>query len=146
VPGASWRFEPLRLAQDYLQQAADGGPADAAQMLAALAAAVECVQDAHGRDGIVHGDLVPGNLLEAGQLWLLDWEYAQVADPIYDVASVIVAGPAAAAHTDFLLAAAGMAGDRSGQRLGAAVYVYQALGWAWHLARGEPAPHPGLWP
>jgi thiamine kinase-like enzyme len=91
---------------------------------------------------IVHGDLAHGNLLQGQRLWLLDWEYAQVADPLMDLACVLAYYPLAAAHAESLLAAAGFELQVVAEELNARVYIYRALTWLWHCARGERAPLP----
>jgi thiamine kinase len=85
---------------------------------------------------IVHGDLPYGNVLQNSRLWLLDWEYAQIADPIYDVACIVAHLPLSSTRQQRLLSAAGL-GPVAARRLPAAAFVYRALTWAWHLARGE---------
>ncbi|MFT3904718.1 MAG: phosphotransferase [Steroidobacteraceae bacterium] len=95
---------------------------------------------------IVHGDLTPGNLLwqpvpGGRRLWLLDWEYAQRADPLLDVACLLAYQPAAWPRRAELLAAANLAAA-SEASLAAAVHVHEALGWLWHQARGEVQPMP----
>lgn len=38
---------------------------------------------------LCHNDLVAQNLIDGEQLWLIDWEYAGVGDPLFDIAVVI---------------------------------------------------------
>jgi thiamine kinase-like enzyme len=111
-------------------------------VIAGLAVALQQLQPAPARGCIVHGDLVATNLLQSRErLWLLDWEYAQRADPLLDVACVLAYYPEARAHCGELLAAAGLQQQAEG-RLASATYVYEALTWLWHRARGEPRPVP----
>jgi aminoglycoside phosphotransferase (APT) family kinase protein len=56
-----------------------------------------------------HGDLMAGNLLGPGPL-LVDWEYAQVADPTWDLACLMTYYPGMSRFTERLLAGAGLAG------------------------------------
>jgi thiamine kinase-like enzyme len=45
---------------------------------------------------LCHNDLVRSNLIDDGaRLWLIDWEYAAVGDPYYDLATI--------AHNNFLM-------------------------------------------
>jgi thiamine kinase-like enzyme len=88
------------------------------------------------RPAIVHGDLTHANVLDGRQLWLLDWEYAQCADPAYDVACVLAYSPAARQQAPQLLAAAGLPGAGPRERLADAILVYEGLTRLWHLARG----------
>jgi thiamine kinase-like enzyme len=91
------------------------------------------------RPAIVHGDLTHANVLDGRQLWLLDWEYAQCADPVYDVACALAYSPAARQQAPRLLAAAGLPGAGPHDRLADAILVYEGLTRLWHLARGTGA-------
>ena len=140
------RFEPLALVRHYLELAGVASVAahDAGKVLSRLRGSVTQIEAAAARPGIVHGDLPYGNVLENSALWLLDWEYAQLADPIYDVACILACVPLSGRRQRRLLAAAGL-GDREGAaRLPAAVDIYRALTWAWQLARGERAAAPEM--
>jgi thiamine kinase len=91
---------------------------------------------------VVHGDLWQGNLLQGSRLWLLDWEYAQLSAPLMDLACVLAYYPAAGRHRSELAAAAGFDAYALQRELSERVYVYRALAWLWHLARGETAEPP----
>ena len=91
---------------------------------------------------IAHGDLAQSNLLDGSRLWLLDWEYAQLSDPLMDVACVLAYYPVAVRHRAELAAAAGLGAQASGEALAQRITIYQGLSWLWHLARGEQAPPP----
>lgn len=136
------RFDPEALTLSYLRQAAGAGVAvdGSGHVVAQLREALAQIAAAAARPVVVHGDLPYGNVLEGERLWLLDWEYAQVADPIYDVASIVAHLPLASGLQQRLLAAAGL-GPAAG-RLPAAAFVYRVLTWAWHLARGERCEAP----
>ncbi len=130
-------FDPAKYAQEYLQHldiraaARQGALAVAQQVrVAALQVAERAVQPA-----IVHGDLTHTNLLDGAGLWLLDWEYAQCADPVYDLACLLAYSPAARPQAALLIAAAGIGGPAAASRLSAAIRVYEGLSWLWHLAR-----------
>lgn len=142
------RFAPLTLAEDYAAAArvyAGHAAGLLSQALRALAQAWERLQDDARAAVIVHGDLNPANLLwqpVAGErLWLLDWEYAQRADPLLDVASVLVWQPSAWPLRGMLLAAAQL-GSVKPASLAAALRVHRLLGWLWYQARGEIQPLP----
>jgi thiamine kinase-like enzyme len=136
-------FEPLQIAQAYVAAAAPVGEplaAAAAGLLSTVAAAqARFAEDSAGRV-IIHGDLNHLNLIEARQLWLIDWEYAQVADPLLDLGCVLAYYPASAAHAQELLAAAGLGGGEQRGRLATATFLYRAMSWLWHIARGEAPP------
>jgi len=143
-PPALRPFDPLGLAAGYVQAAghrtAGAGAVartDVQQVMERLAAAVAVIDAAARPAAIVHGDLVNTNLLQGERLWLLDFEYAQLADPAYDVGCVLAYYPAAAAHAAGLLAAACPGAQVSPAQLEAARAVHAALAWLWHLARGE---------
>jgi thiamine kinase-like enzyme len=38
----------------------------------------------------IHGDLLPGNFIDQGKIRLLDWEYAGMSDPRFDLANMSV--------------------------------------------------------
>jgi thiamine kinase len=146
VPAVA-NFDPWQVALAYVRQI------DARQELAVTAEArnvtlrrlrAACAQlplDAAG-NSVVHGDLWQGNLLQGTRLWLLDWEYAQVSDPLMDLACVLAYYPAAERHTTELAAAAGIGPGALGQSLSLRIYVYRALAWLWHLVRGEVVEPP----
>jgi thiamine kinase len=143
-------FDPHALAVQYLQQAIDtstGAGTGALSrerdaVLRQLRQALAGIEAAATPPVMVHGDLPYGNVLENSQLWLLDWEYAQLADPIYDVACIVAHLPLTAALRQRLLAAAGLGAAADAGRLPAAAFVYRVLTWAWHLARAERCAAP----
>jgi thiamine kinase len=146
LPSGVAPFSPVETARQYLEIMG----AKAVAAAGALAVVGEIDADAHqvaaGTAGlaIVHGDLAHGNLLDGSRLWLLDWEYAQLADPLYDVACALAYYPQARRHAARLLAASGLAGEGLPERLAAAIRVYEALSWLWHQARDAPGcPNPG---
>jgi aminoglycoside phosphotransferase (APT) family kinase protein len=145
APDGVARFDPGACAQQYLQSLASGHHnLRHAQALAdAVGAAAQRVDASSRGEGIVHGDLVAANLIEDRALWLLDWEYAQLADPIYDIACLLAYYPAARSHAGSLLAAAGLAAAGEAARLAAAIGVYEGLTALWWLARGEQQPAGG---
>ncbi len=129
-------FDPGAVAELYLELAGAGAAAPRARAMADEVRAAALQVASHvARPAIVHGDLTHANLLDGAGLWLLDWEYAQCADPVYDVACVLAYSPAARAQAGRLLEAAGIAGPGAAARLGAAIRVYEALTWLWHRAR-----------
>jgi thiamine kinase len=143
-PPAIEAFDPWRVAQAYVRQidAAHAGLLERPlQRLQALSAELRTADAAMT---VVHGDLWQGNVLQASgsRLWLLDWEYAQLSDPLMDVACVLAYYPAAERYRAELAAAAGFDADALASALSARVFIYRALSWLWHLARGEQADPP----
>jgi aminoglycoside phosphotransferase (APT) family kinase protein len=136
---STWPFEPLRLATDYAQRA--GQPAGALLLLQAARHAGDRLQAASAPRVLTHGDALAGNVIDAGgRLWLIDWEFTQCADPVWDLAAFAAWSPAAAADLPRCAAAAGIAGGRLAERLDAALALHRALGGLWYLARGEAPP------
>jgi aminoglycoside phosphotransferase (APT) family kinase protein len=150
-PGELARFDPGACAQQYLQlidtataaapnmnarRVANAAATAATAAAAAVRAAAARVAGHDVRPAIVHGDLAHSNVLDGRRLWLLDWEYAQCADPVYDVACLLAYYPAARQQAPQLLAAAGLSGPSARGRLADAILVYEGLTWLWHLARG----------
>ena len=84
---------------------------------------------------IVHNDLHHSNLIEADRLYLIDWEYAAVADPIFDLACVLAYYPQAQPHAQDLLDAAGLAEAASIAVLMAASSLFVLLSFLWYRMR-----------
>ena len=84
---------------------------------------------------IVHNDLHHSNLIEADRLYLIDWEYAAVADPIFDLACVLAYYPQAQPHAQDLLDAAGLAEAVSIAVLMAASSLFVLLSFLWYRTR-----------
>lgn len=133
-------FDPVAIAAAYLEQAHRCGRGPGAErqrrMLALLADRVQRVADAGGAPAIVHGDLTPANLVDGRGLWFIDFEYAQVAAPLYDYGSVLAWCPRLRGRLGPLLADAARPVPERG--LLAARDVHALLAWAWRLARSGP--------
>jgi aminoglycoside phosphotransferase (APT) family kinase protein len=85
---------------------------------------------------IVHGDLHHGNVLTADRVYFIDWEYAQVADPLHDLACILAYYPRALAHGALLLEAAGL--DETGATpamLAELTDVFVLVTYLWYRAR-----------
>jgi thiamine kinase-like enzyme len=132
-------FDPAASAADYLRRVDPRSLADAALAGAAQRVVSAAQRVARSSDGlaIVHGDLVPSNLLEGNSLWLLDWEYAQLADPIYDLGCLLAYHPELRTSARRMLEVSGLAGSKAAARLAAATEVYEGLGELWLAARGK---------
>jgi thiamine kinase-like enzyme len=142
VPPGIPPFDPVACAREYLQAMSAKAVAStrAEEVVAEIDAAARRVAEGSSGLSIVHGDLAHANLLDGAQLWLLDWEYAQRADPLYDVACALAYYPQVQPQAAQLLAAAGLAGAELTERLAAAIRVYHGLSGLWHRARGSPWP------
>jgi aminoglycoside phosphotransferase (APT) family kinase protein len=84
---------------------------------------------------IVHNDLCHLNLIDAERLYLIDWEYAAVADPIFDVACVLAYYPQAEPHAQLLLDATGLAACVSTAELHRARFLFLLLSFLWYRRR-----------
>lgn len=83
-----------------------------------------------------HNDLVAGNIVSAGGLVLLDWEYASDNDPMFDLATVVNHhGVGHAGRERLLRAYFGAAGERYHGVLERMGEAYAALAWLWNASR-----------
>jgi aminoglycoside phosphotransferase (APT) family kinase protein len=143
APSGVAPFAAYRLAREYaaagaaVAAAPHTAAAQAATLCAAIAQAESRLADRQAPLCLVHGDPTAGNVLDNRRLWLIDWEYAQCAEPLFDIAAVLVYYPEARAHRNALLAAANQSAAAQNGGLAAAAVIHAALGWLWHYARGE---------
>jgi thiamine kinase-like enzyme len=140
------RFDPFAVAQAYAALAPRGAGtrSDPQPVLQRLGRVLQQLHRRSSARSIIHGDLVHTNILEGRALWLLDWEYAQVAEPLFDVACLFAYYAPTARGARRLLSAAGLAADAAGGRLEQAIFVYRALNWLWYRARGQACLGPVL--
>ncbi|HEU4624627.1 MAG TPA: phosphotransferase [Steroidobacteraceae bacterium] len=85
--------------------------------------------------GLVHNDLYHSNLIGAERLYLLDWEYAAVADPLFDLACILAYYPQAAVYADALLDASGLAAVATPEMLRQATWLFILLSYFWYRSR-----------
>ena len=76
-------------------------------LLASGAEALTRAGFAQRAPSIVHSDLHHGNVLTADRVYFIDWEYAQVGDPLLDLACIMAYYPRAVPHGALLLEAVG---------------------------------------
>jgi len=89
---------------------------------------------------LFHSDPQHGNLIEAdGRLFLIDWEYAAVGDPLFDIACVLAYYPQALPHSSVLLEASGLAGQATLPMLEHATWLYVLLSSLWERVRALDA-------
>lgn len=145
LPPAGKQFEPLRAAVRYADQL---GTAEAEQACAELI-------DRHSEmeqstQALCHNDLVAGNILDGERLMLIDWEYAGIGDPFFDLAVVVqhhrLDGGLTRQFLDAYLQAEASTAELS--RLETHCRFYQSLLDLWHLrvggSSGPPTtPQPG---
>jgi thiamine kinase len=104
--------------------------------------AVRITESAQRPRAVVHNDLHHTNLIGTERLFLLDWEYGAVTDPLFDLACLLAYYPQAAPHTDALLDASRLAGLASPEMLGAATWLYVLLSYFWYRTRRLAGPVP----
>jgi thiamine kinase len=109
-------------------------------LLQAAEAALALCRQGGRRAAIVHNDLHHSNLIQARELILIDWEYAAVTDPIFDLACVLAYYPVTQPHVQSLLDAAGRAGEASEQELAAASSLFVLLSFLWYRRRRLASP------
>jgi thiamine kinase len=94
-------------------------------------------------NALCHGDVVCGNVLDSGgSLRLVDWEYARITDPYFDLAAVLrhhqLDADASAELLDAYAAVIGV--GVSQRRLEGWLSYYDALEALWLLAIKSQAP------
>jgi thiamine kinase-like enzyme len=134
-----WRFDILRHVQSRWSRlqaraaAADISPLAVRVQEAAAQFAV--TQNRQRPLALLHLDAHAGNLLAGDDLVLLDWEYASLGDPLWDLASWLAPLPVTERQGLQLIQAAGRAGDTSWQELRAARALFTLLNELWRLER-----------
>jgi thiamine kinase-like enzyme len=84
---------------------------------------------------LCHNDLHHLNLIEAGdRLWLVDWEYGGVGDPIFDLASFLCQHDCGHREQEKLLGAYGANGSLDDDSVTAARWVFDYVQWLWYRA------------
>lgn len=135
------RFDPYADIDRWMQQLSGRG-LPLASLLDPVLDAVRATGAARRTAALVtsHNDPYHLNLLDDGRrLWLIDWEYAGMNDPLYDLAGV--ARSLDAAGRDALLKAYGAAVDRSTRAaLDDMVCVFLCWGITWSLHQADRHP------
>ena len=134
------RFDPIALIEGYAARLTAQSPVSRA-MLDADIARCRHLLDASGSTtraaAIIHSDLHGGNIVDDGQLWLLDWEYAQIGDPLCDLAGLTAHHPPLGARGAELLRSAGLAGAATPAELEALAGVYRTINSLWRRCAWE---------
>ena len=84
LPPAGTKFKPLLAAGRYAKQL---GTAEAGNLFGQIAGLYALIEP--GPPAMCHNDLVCQNILEGEALTLIDWEYAGIGDPYFDLAIVV---------------------------------------------------------
>ena len=133
------RYDPLVTARRYAATILQHDPDESGRIGTLLANGARALaRSGWGRrpDSIVHGDLHHGNVLTADRVYFIDWEYAQVADPMHDLACILAYYPRAATHAGLLLEAAGL--EETGatpSMLADLTDVFVLVNYLWYRAR-----------
>lgn len=133
------RFDPMAAVRLYAGLIVRGEPSEGTRigdLLARGEVALQRSGSAQREACIVHMDLHHGNVLTADRIYFIDWEYAQLGDPLLDLACVMAYYPRAVAHGPLLLEAAGLE-ERGAtpEMLVELTRVFNLLTYLWYRAR-----------
>lgn len=131
-------FDPLAIAEGQVEQIARAGGAgldEAGRLRQSVASSSALLASLAGPAVLNHGDLQLSNVL-GPQALLIDWEYAQRVDPVWDVACLLSYYPHLQRRQERLMAAAQLVSPEAGPRLAAARELFAALDGLWRLATG----------
>lgn len=134
-PLAAFDARGLLAAQAKAFQAGGRQPPSALDEAAAVAEALDALPAA--RIAICHGDPDVGNLLGEGPL-LIDFEYAQLADPTYDLAALVSYYPRLEARIEGMLAAAGLDDPVSRERFPLQLRFARLINEVWTALQPPP--------
>src|SRR5215470_559906 len=129
-------FDPMSIAIAQAQVIIERDPAAAVQVNALVARtrelAVDCAAFAV-TPVTTHGDLNASNLVGPVPM-LVDWEYAQLADPVYDLACLSVYYPGLRLQGEELLGTAGITDANGAVRLRLHLQLFDSLNRLWEQA------------
>jgi aminoglycoside phosphotransferase (APT) family kinase protein len=130
-------FDPVSIATGQAQAILERDPAAAEQVDSLVARtqqlAVHCAAFA-ATSVTTHGDLTASNVIGPVPM-LVDWEYAQLADPVYDLACLSVYYPGLRRRGGELLDAAGITDANATVRLLSHVELFDNLSRLWEQAQ-----------
>lgn len=86
LPAVGERFDPAGAASRYADEIAT---VEAAELASRAVRLVEDLDSGEAPFALCHNDLVHTNLVGRGPVRLIDWEYAAIGDPCFDLAIVI---------------------------------------------------------
>lgn len=82
---------------------------------------------------VCHNDVHHLNVIDTGsRLWLVDWEYGGLGDPLFDLASVLCQHELDEHRKSVFLDAYGLGGDERGTALADACWVFDYVQWLWY--------------
>ena len=129
-------FDPVSIASAQAQAIIERDPAAAVQVNALVARTRQLAEDCAAfavTPVITHGDLNASNLIGPVPM-LVDWEYAQLADPAYDLACLCVYYPGLLLRGEELLATAGITDADGAVRLRLHAQLFDSLNRLWEQA------------
>ena len=133
------RFDPMAAARRYVDLVVRQDPGENGRLRALLDRGLEAYErsgSAQRPSCVVHNDLHHGNVLTAERVYFIDWEYANVGDPLLDLACVMAYYPRSVSHGGLLISASGL--DELGvteAALGHLTQVFNLLTYLWYRAR-----------
>jgi thiamine kinase len=132
LPPVGPPFEPGAAAQRYANKIDTSAASAMAECAGKLAARLYADTV---RPALCHNDPVHTNIIHHGQLWLIDWEYAAVGDPYFDLAVVVQHHQLSAARKEvFLQAYFSSLQPEQLDRLDAFCTLYDQLAGLWYLS------------
>ena len=81
---------------------------------------------------LIHNDLFHANIIGEERIYLLDWEYAAVADPLFDLACLFAHYPQATPYVDTLLDSSGLARIATPSMVRDTTWLYVLLSYFWY--------------
>lgn len=143
LPARGPVFAPGKMARVYARQAGTPGAARIAKRAIKLA---EKLLSATRRPALCHNDLVHSNIIGDKTVRLIDWEYAAVGDPYFDLAVVVRHHQLPADRVEnFLCAYFGTPGKEHFSRLEAFCRLYDQLAALWYLSVISQPGHDALY-
>jgi thiamine kinase-like enzyme len=138
------RYSALRVVKQYLTHLGDQKlNSEQRRWAQELLALVGTYDDESSPGVLCHNDLVAANILDDGELWFIDFEYAVYSDPRLDLASLISMNGFNTVQSDALVAA--YYGDEapaiSALYLSDVVRLTQLVGYFWALTRSPQPSH-----
>ncbi len=86
-------FDSFRLVEDYARTATENGvavPEDYEEAHARAAEIEKAIGGPEHEPVLCHNDLLAGNFLRGGRIWIVDWEYSGMGDRYFDLANFAV--------------------------------------------------------
>jgi aminoglycoside phosphotransferase (APT) family kinase protein len=132
-------FDPLSSARRYADLIVRSDPDEGGRIQFLLASGAEALTRTgleKRAPAIIHSDLHHGNVLTADRVYFIDWEYAQVGDPLLDLACIMTYYPRAMPHGELLLEAAGLTDvGTTPAMLAELTNIFTLLTYLWYRAR-----------